>query len=318
MSKNSRSRVHPNYKARHRVRNWAEYDQALVRRGDLTIWFTPEAISAWQPPAEGLRGGQRRYSDVAIETALTLRVLFRLAWRQTEGLLGSIFKLLGLDLSAPDHTTLSRRAAGLRVELRRFHTNEPVHLIVDATGLGIVGQGQWAAAKWGERGRCGWKKLHIAVDESGRVLAAELSDRNVGDAEVLPGLVDQVHGSIRRLTADGGYDTREVYAAAVARGASVIVPPRRDAVVTGEPVFEQRDRHVERIAEIGRKRWRVEAGQHAQARAENTFSRYKRLFGSRLRARGETAQRNEALTGCRVLNRIAELGMPRSERIATV
>ena len=127
MSKNSRSRVHPNYKARHRVRNWAEYDQALVRRGDLTIWFTPEAISAWQPPAEGLRGGQRRYSDVAIETALTLRVLFRLAWRQTEGLLGSIFKLLGLDLSAPDHTTLSRRAAGLRVELRRFHTNEPVH-----------------------------------------------------------------------------------------------------------------------------------------------------------------------------------------------
>ena len=313
MSKNSRSKVHANYKARHRVRNWAEYDQTLVQRGDLTIWFTPETLSAWQPRAEGLRGGQRRYSDVAIETALTLRVLYRLPWRQTEGLLRSI-----LELSAPDHTTLSRRAGGLQVELRRLLTTEPVHLIVDATGLGIVGQGQWAAAKWGERGRRGWRKLHIAVDESGRVLAAELSDRNVGDAEVLPGLVDQVHGSIRRLTADGGYDTREVYAAAVARGASVIVPPRRDAVVTGEPVFEQRDRHVERIAEIGRKRWRVEAGQHAQARAENTFSRYKRLFGSRLRARGETAQRNEALTGCRILNRIAELGMPRSERIATV
>jgi len=318
MSKNSRSKVHPNYKARHRVRNWAEYDQALVRRGDLTIWCTPDALSAWQPRAEGLRGGQRRYSDVAIETALTLRVLFGLPWRQTEGLLRSIFKLLGLELKAPDHTTLSRRAAGLHVELGRLPTNEPVHLIVDATGLGIVGQGQWAAAKWGERGRRGWRKLHVAVDESGRVLAAELTGRDVGDAEALPGLVEQVLGPIRRLTADGGYDTREVYAAAGARGASVIIPPRRDAVITGDPVFEQRDTHVEHIAEVGRRRWRVEAGQHAQARAENTFSRYKRLFGSRLRARNETAQRNEALTGCRILNRMTEFGMPRSERVATV
>ena len=318
MSKNSRSKIHPNYKARHRVRNWSDYDRALVQRGDLTIWFTPEAITAWQPRAEGRRGGQRRYSDVAIETALSLRMLFTLPWRQTEGLLGSIFKLLGLELKAPDHTTLSRRAAGLRVELRRLPTDGPVHLIVDATGLGIVGQGQWAAAKWGERGRRGWRKLHIAVDGSGRVLAAELTDHNVGDAEVLPELMDQVVEPIRRLTADGGYDTREVYAAAGARGASVVIPPRKDAVVTGEPVFEQRDKHVERIAEIGRRRWRVEAGQHAQARAENTFSRYKQLFGGRLRARGETAQRNEAITACNILNRMAELGMPRSERIPTV
>jgi hypothetical protein len=110
--------------------------------------------------------------------------LYRLPWRQTEGLLRSIFKLLGLELSAPDHTTLSRRAGGLQVELRRLLTTEPVHLIVDATGLGIVGQGQWAAAKWGERGRRGWRKLHIAVDESGRVLAAELTDRRVADAEM--------------------------------------------------------------------------------------------------------------------------------------
>ena len=227
MSKNSRSKVHPNYKARHRVRNWAEYDQTLVQRGDLTIWFTPETISAWQPRAEGLRGGQRRYSDVAIETALTLRVLYRLPWRQTVGLLRSIFKLLGLELSAPDHTTLSRRAGGLQVELRRLLTTEPVHLIVDATGLGIVGQGQWAAAKWGERGRRGWRKLHIAVDESGRVLAAELTDRRVADAEMLPGLMDQVVGPIRRLTADGGYDTREVHAAAGARGASARHPAEK-------------------------------------------------------------------------------------------
>jgi transposase len=316
MSK-SRSKVHPNYKARYRVTNWAEYDRALVRRGDLTIWFTSEVIAAWQPCGAGRRGGQRRYSDVAVEAALTLRLLFGLPWRQTEGLLTSIFTLLDLALKAPDHTTLSRRSAGLRVELHRLPRTEPIHLIVDATGLGIVGQGQWAAAKWGERGRRGWRKLHVAVDKSGRVLAADLTDRAVPDAVALPGLMDAITVPIRRLTADGGYDTHDVYTAAGARGARVVVPPRRDAVVSGDPVLADRDAHVEAIAEVGRRRWRVEAEQHAQARAENTFSRYKRLFGGRLRARGELAQKNEILVGCNILNRMAECGMPRSERIAT-
>ncbi len=313
----SRSKVHPNYKGRYRVTNWSEYDRALVRRGDLTIWFTPEVVAAWQPRGEGFRGGQRRYSDVAIEAALTLRLLFRLPWRQTEGLLASIFSLLGLGLKAPDHTTLSRRTGGLRVELHRLPRTKPIHLIVDATGLAIVGQGQWAAAKWGERGRRGWRKLHVAVDGAGQVLAVELTDRSIADAVVLPGLMDQIAEPIGRLTADGGYDTREVYAAASSRGARVVVPPRRDAVVSGDSVLADRDAHIEKIAELGRRRWRVEAGQHSQARAENTFFRYKRLFGGRLRARGELAQKNEILVGCNILNRMTECGMPRSERIAT-
>ena len=316
MSK-SRSKVHPAYKGRYRVTNWTEYDRALVRRGDLTIWFTPEVIAAWQPCGDGLRGGQRRYSGVAIEAALTLRLLFRLPWRQTEGLLASIFSLLDLGLKAPDHTTLSRRSSSLGVDLYRLPRTEPVHLIVDATGLAIVGQGQWAAAKWGERGRRGWKKLHVAVDEAGRVLAANLTDRAVPDAVALPGLMDAITEPIRRLTADGGYDTHDVYTAAGARGARVVVPPRRDAVFSGDPVFADRDAHIEAIAEVGRRRWRVEAGQHAQARAENTFFRFKRLFGGRLRARGELAQKNEILVGCNILNRMAECGMPRSERITT-
>jgi hypothetical protein len=117
MSKNSRSKIHPNYKARHRVRNWSDYDRALVQRGDLTIWFTPEAITAWQPRAGGRRGGQRRYSDVAIETALSLRMLFTLPWRQTEGLLGSIFKLLGLELKAGRVSSKLRSVLASSIEL---------------------------------------------------------------------------------------------------------------------------------------------------------------------------------------------------------
>ena len=288
---------------------------ALVRRGDLTLWFTLSAIRTWTPLPTGQRGGQPRYSDPCIELALTLKLLFGLPWRSVEGLLGSLLKLAGIDAPTPDHTTLSRRTRGLDVQLRRTSTREPVHLVVDATGLGIVGQGQWAAAKWGERGRRGWRKLHVALGEEGGILAVELTDASVADATALPGLLEKVPNRVKRLTADGGYDRREVYEAARKRGATTVIPPRRDAVVSCAPVLSDRDAHIERIGEVGRRRWRLEAGQHHQSRAENTFYRYKRRFGDRLSGRNEEAQRNEVLTACNILNKMTELGMPVSRAV---
>ena len=111
------SRVHPTYKTKYRVANWASYDRALVGRGDVTLWVSPEAIATWEPAGVGTRGGQRKYSDLAIETALTLRLLFHLPLRQTEGFLQSLFGMMGLDLPAPDHTTLSRRGQHLDLTL---------------------------------------------------------------------------------------------------------------------------------------------------------------------------------------------------------
>ena len=133
-----KSRVHPTYKTKYRVKNWASYDRALVRRGDVTVWFSAAAIAAWEPAGVGRRGGQLRYSDLAIETALTIRLIFTLPLRQTEGFLTSLFGLMGLDLPAPDHTTLSRRGQHLKLTLRRVPRGEPMHLIVDSTGLSIV------------------------------------------------------------------------------------------------------------------------------------------------------------------------------------
>ncbi len=129
-----KSRVHPKYKTRYRVTNWASYDRALARRGDVTVWLSPEAIAAWKPASGGKRGGQLRYTDLAIETALTLRLVFHLPLRQTEGFLNSLFEMMGIDLEAPDHTTLSRRGRHLDVKLRRVPTGKPIHLIVDSTG----------------------------------------------------------------------------------------------------------------------------------------------------------------------------------------
>ena len=152
------SRVHPKYKRKYHVGNWPAYDRALVQRGDITVWLAPDAIATWEAVGVGKRGGQLQYSDLAIETALTLRLIFHLPLRQTEGFLTSIFGMLGLDLFAPDHTTLSRRGQHLDLPLRRAPTGAGLHLIVDSTGLSIVGEGEGAAAKHGGRGRRGGRR----------------------------------------------------------------------------------------------------------------------------------------------------------------
>src|SRR4051812_36864676 len=159
-------------KQQHRVTNWAEYDAALRARGSLTVWFTPEAVAAWVAAPRTTRGGQPSYSDLAIATALTLRAVFRLALRQTEGLIGSIIRLLGLELAVPDHSTLSRRAESLELPRPR-PGSEPVHLLVDSTGLRLCGPGEWLVEKHGTKRRRAWRKMHIGVDaDTGRILAA--------------------------------------------------------------------------------------------------------------------------------------------------
>jgi hypothetical protein len=158
------SKVHPTYKTKYHVANWPSSDSALVRRGDVTLWLAPEAIAAWEPGQGGTRGGQRKYSDVAIETALTLRLIFHLPLRQAEGFLNSLFAMMTIELSAPDHTTLSRRGQHLAPTLHRVPAGRSVCLIIDSTGLSMLGEGEWAAAKHGGRGTRGWKKLNLGVD----------------------------------------------------------------------------------------------------------------------------------------------------------
>jgi hypothetical protein len=195
-----KSRVHPKYTTKYRVGSWPAYDRTLIQRGDVTLWLAPEAIARWETAGVGTRGGQLQYSDVAIETALTLRLLFHLPLRQTEGFLRSIFGMLGLDLSAPDHTTLSRRAQRLTLTLRRVPTGTGIHLIVDSTGLSIVGEGEWAAVKHGRRGTRGWKKLHLGVDGSGVVVAHALTGGHVDDATTALDLINTVEGNVSCFT----------------------------------------------------------------------------------------------------------------------
>ena len=243
---------------RHRATDRADYDAALRQRGGLTVRFTDEAVAAWRAAPPTTRGGQPRCSPLAILTALTLRAVFRLALRQTEGLTGSTLRLLGLDLAVPDHTTSSWRSETLEVPPRPRSGSEPVRPPVDGTGLKLGGPGEWLVEEHGTEQRRSWRKLHPGVDaDTGRIAAVELTGDETGDGCQVGLSLDQVTGPIASFTGDGAYDREDVHEAVAHRHpeAAVIVPPRRGAVpsTTAETDPTRRDRHLRSIAEHGRR-----------------------------------------------------------------
>jgi hypothetical protein len=314
------ARRHRIPKQRHQVTNWAEYDASLRQRGSLTVWFTEEAIAAWCAEPRTTRGGQSHYSSLAIRTALTLRAVFRLALRQTEGLIGSILQLLGLDLAVPDHSTLSRRAETLEVP-RPIPRTGPVHLLVDSTGLRLCGPGEWLVEKHGTQRRRSWRKLHIGVDaESGQILASELTSHDVDDGSQAEPLLDQITVPLVSLTGDGAYDQAGIYGTVAERHpeADVIVPPRSTAVLSEdvEATPTQRDRHLQSIAEHGRMGWQKRSGYSRRALVEASISRLKRVIGDALRSRTDRRRATEIAITVHALNRMLELGRPKCVRIA--
>jgi hypothetical protein len=321
----NQDRRHHIPKQKHKVTNWAEYDASLRQRGSLTVWFTDEAIRAWRAEPRTTRGGQRWYSPLAILTALTLRAVFRLAFRQAEGLIGSVIGLLGLDLRIPDHTTLCRRAETLELPQVRdtgsSRDSKPLHLLVDSTGLKLCGAGEWLQEKHGTKTRRSWHKLHIGLDsDTGRILAATLTNHDVDDAAQVEPLLDQVPAPIASFIGDGAYDQEGVSTLVAKRHpeAAIIVPPRSTAVPskTAEAAPTQRDRHLQFIAKHGRMSWQKTSGYTARARAETAIGRFKQVIGNGLRSRTERRRTIEVDVAVYALNRMLDLGRPNYVRIA--
>ena len=207
--------------------------------------------------------------------------------------------MMRLDLAAPDDTALSRRSQHLRRRLRSpVPPGEGLHLVLDSTGLSLVGAGEWATAKHGGRGRRGWRKLHLGVDQSGAILVHTLTGATGDDATTALDLIDAVDGPLVRVTADAASDTVAVYEASRARGATVVIPPARTANVSGHgPRSPARDRTITVVQQLGRRRWKKTAGYHRQSRVENTFFRYTSIIGDGLRARSPAGQGSEAVLG---------------------
>jgi hypothetical protein len=308
-------------KPRYRVTNWPEYDAALRRRGSLTIWFTDEAIAAWRAEPRTTPGGQPYYSALAITTALTMRAVFSLALRQTEGLIGSIIALLGLALTVPDHSTMSRRSRTLELPPLHRSGSGPLHLLVDSTGLKIGGAGEWLVEKHGTSRRRSWRKFHIGIDAgSGEIVAIELTRNDVDDAARTEALLDNIADPVASFTADGAYDQDRVYKAVAQRhpGAAVIVPPRSTAILgaSSETTPTRRDQHIQEIAEYGRMAWQKSSGYNIRAKIEAAIGRYKRVIGDSLRSRTDETEATEVAIAARALNRMLEFGRPNYVRVS--
>lgn len=311
-------------KQRYRVRNWREYNAALVSRGSLTVWLDEAALAGWfHQQQSGRRGASLTYSAVAIETILVLKAVYGLPLRGAQGFAQSVLALMGLCLPVPHYSTLSRRQVGLELAMPHLKRGQALHLVVDSTGCKVYGEGEWKVRVHGQSKRRTWRKLHLGVDErSGEIVAAVLSSNNVSDGEVLPELLEQVEGPIAQLSGDGGYDQRPCYEALQKREQEqgqplkVTIPPRRGARIWRHGNHKEhrlaRDENLREIRQKGRQRWKQQSGYHRRSLAETAMSRYKRIVGEKLQARDFQRQSTEAFIGVLMLNKMIALGMPQS------
>lgn len=309
-------------KPTYRLRNWSEYNRSLVRRGSLTVWVSSEVLAAWTAVrATKQRGHPQTYSDLAIECLATLRAVYHLPLRATQGLLQSIFQWMKVGLRVPCYSTLSRRQAGLTFQPPQRQAGDRVHLVIDSTGVKVFGEGEWKVRQHGVTKRRTWKKLHLGVDEAtGEILAVSVTDNSAADATALPGLLDQLAEPIRQVSGDKAYDTRCCYEAIRKRGARASIPPRRNAKIWQHANTRAerliRDDNLRAIRKHGRQAWKQASGYHRRSLAETAMSRFKRILGPTIAARTFAGQAAEIKVRCNILNRLTQLGRPDSYRAA--
>ena len=301
-----------------RIRNWPEYNKGLKQRGSLTFWISPEVLANWEVKQKtGKPGASATYSNQAIVTMVTLKSVMGLPGRALCGFVESIFELMGVDLSVPDHTTISRRLKRLEVELPVNPTGGKRHVVIDSTGIKVYGEGEWKTRQHGISKRRTWRKLHLAVDEAtGEILSSVVTDNSCHDSEVLGELLDEIEGPIFQVDADGAYDTACCYDYIDERDAVAGIPPQRNAKIwfhgNRKGPRHPRDENLRKIRLVGRKKWKRVINYHRRSLAETTMFRLKTAFGGKVSSRKIDRQTNELKVQCLVLNRMIQVAKPDS------
>jgi len=314
-------------KDKYRIRNWPQYNQSLVNRGSITFWFDEEAIQKWYSVERtGKPGRPDTYSDHAIRCGLMIKAVFRVALRALQGLIGSLIKILGLNLECPHYSRFSRRAKGLQIPLRRLlKPGERLHVVFDSTGVKVYGEGEWKVRKHGYSKRRTWRKIHVGMcADTGQVVVSAITSNNVTDDVAMIHMMEALEGTpLGDVLGDGAYDTTDCREAAHDRGGRQIIPPNKNAKLQkGKPIpaLYERDQAIRRIQELGdegRSRWKQEVGYHRRSLVETLMFRYKTILGDRLTARREQTQVTEVAIKLDALNRMTELGRPKSYKVAT-
>lgn len=302
-------------KQTYRVRNWSEYNKALIGRGSVTLWMDEDAIEQWYEHSSGekKRGRPFVYSDIAVSVMLCIKQIYRLPLRATQGFVSSLIDLLKVDIQPLSYTQICRRQSD--VELPPLPVlSEGIHMVIDSTGLKIYGEGEWKVRQHGYDKRRTWRKLHIGVDSKSRLIVSELLTKNdCGDDEKLPELLEQYRGKIDQVSADGAYDSHKCHDEVKRRGAIGTIPTQanpKHKPKKKEDIKGARDEVVWEIQTKGRIEWKQESGYHQRSLVENAFYRYKQLLGDKLAARTLKNQVTEAKIRSRVLNKLTTLGMP--------
>jgi hypothetical protein len=312
----------PRQKALYRVKNWSDYDKALVQRGSITFWLSEGFEKNWLYAGEKQRGSQFDYSDQAIGIILMVKEVFHLTNRQSEGFMRSLFAMLEMSLPVPDHSTLSKRGKTLKVNLPKKN-NQSLNIVMDSTGLKIYGEGEWKVRQHGVSKRRTWRKLHVGANpEDGEIQAALLTENSVSDDESVEFLLAQIEQEIATFAADGAYDKRKVYDSLNAHSPDmeILIPPRKNARIWkhGNAKAERlkRDENLRSIRKYGRKEWKKKSGYHVRSLSETAMFRLKTIFGDELSARLIETQTTQALIRCAALNRMTHLGMPQAYKVA--
>lgn len=329
-------------KKTYRIRNWSDYNKALVNRGSLTLWVDESSVQGWlNTDLSGRRGASYFYCAAAIECALMVQSVFGLPLRATQGFVQSLFALMGLALPVPNYSTLSRRRAGLSVRFEPLGAGASaggVHLVVDGTGLKIYGEGEWKVKKHGVTAgkRRRWLSVSLGIDaHTGEIVACQSGHNVHRDKPALPHLLDeaaQVRGGVCSVRGDGAYDAGSCYAALARHGARALIPPMRRAKMRPEEVYAARNENLRRIRALkkripyagysarerlsaARDAWKAEVDYHKRSRIETTMMQMKTIFGAGVSARGEKAQAVEVRVRCKALNRMMNLGRPNSQAV---
>lgn len=305
-------------RAKYRTTNWSEYNAALKRRGSLMVWL--DADLQWQAPASGRSGRPAVFSDAAIQFCLTLKCMFGLGLRQATGLAESLLKLAHLDWAVPDYSTLSRRQKTLSVAIATRRSSAGLHLLIDSTGVKMLGEGEWKTKKHGADYRRQWRKVHLGIDaQTLEIRAIEITDNAIGDAPMLPELLAQIPADeqLHSVSADGAYDTKACHEAIASRQAAAIIPTRKNAKpwTDGKAGAQARNEILRATRKLGRSIWKKWSGYHRRSLVETKMGCFKRL-GERVMARDFQRQVTELQVRASILNRFTSLGTPETVRVA--
>ncbi len=332
MKDNTKTSNKKNYK----TTNWKEYNDALVTRGSITVWLSDEAIASWNSPVQsGKAGHPKTYSDLAIQTALSIQAVYHLPLRATEGFVQSLLFMMGLaHLKSPDYSTLSYRSKDLNIPMsaavrKALSSGESLHVAVDSTGVKIYGEGEWKVRKHGWTKRRTWRKVHLGVDVSTHLIPThETTDQNTADSHVVPDLLEQANtvsdtSEVGTLYADGAYDTWDMHDLCIDKNITLIAPPRANARdqywQPDEPQYRRsqtyRNKIVRTVEREGMEHWKQVSGYHKRSLSETAMYRFKAILGNTLSARTEDRQGTQVSIRIAVLNTMTLLGMPRTVEV---